>query len=94
MRARSPYVGSSPSAIDLAEYAGLKLATILAGDGGPLRRPLLAEGDIIVVRGDAAVVGALASDELLAFRSEDATADVADTLFNIAQKAAIVRPVT
>ncbi len=81
VRPRSPYVGSPPAAVDLAEYAGLTLVTILAGDGGPLRRAALAEGDILIVRGDAATVGGLASDKLLAFRSEDAPAGAADTLF-------------
>ena len=66
----------------MTEYAGLTLVTILAGDGGPLRRAALAEGDILIVRGDAATVGGLASDKLLAFRSEDASAGAADTLFN------------
>jgi di/tricarboxylate transporter len=80
VRSRSPYVGSPPAVADLTEYAGLTLVTILAGDGGPLRRAALAEGDILIVRGAAATVGGLASDKLLAFRSEDAGA--ADTLFN------------
>lgn len=82
VRSRSPYVGSPPAVADLAEYAGLTLVTILASDGGPLRRAALAEGDILIVRGDAATVGGLASDKLLAFRSEDAPAGAADTLFN------------
>ena len=82
VRSRSPYVGSPPAVVDLAEYAGLTLVVILAGNGGPLRKPVLSEGDILIVRGDAATVGGLASDKLLAFRSEDAPADVADTLFN------------
>lgn len=82
VRSRSPYVGSPPAVVDLAEYAGLTLVTILAGDGGPLRRAALAEGDILIVRGDAATVGGLASEKLLAFRSEDAPAGAADTLFN------------
>jgi hypothetical protein len=55
---------------------------MLAGDGGPLRRPTLAVGDILIVRGDAATAGALASDKLLACRLEDAPAGAADTLFN------------
>jgi di/tricarboxylate transporter len=82
VRSHSPYVGSPLEVVNLAEYAGLTLVTILAGDGGPPRRPALAEGDVLIVRGDAATVGALASDKLLAFRSEDAPADVADMLFN------------
>jgi di/tricarboxylate transporter len=82
VRSRSPYVGSPPAVADLTDYAGLTLVTILGGDGGPLRRAALAEGDILIVRGDAATVGSLASDKLLAFRSEDAFAGAADTLFN------------
>jgi di/tricarboxylate transporter len=81
VRPRSPYVGSPPAAVDLAEYAGLRLVAILAGDGGPLRRAALAEGDILIVGGDAATAGGLASDKLLAFRSEDAPTGAADTLF-------------
>jgi di/tricarboxylate transporter len=81
VRPRSPYVDSPPAAVDLAEYAGLTLVAILAGDGGPPRRAALAEGDILIVRGDAVTVGGLASDKLLAFRSEDAPAGAADTLF-------------
>ena len=58
------------SAVDLTDYAGLTLVAIQAGDGsGRLRRPALAEGDILIVRGDAETVGGLASDKLLAFRS-------------------------
>jgi di/tricarboxylate transporter len=94
VRSRSPYVGSPPAVVDLAEYAGLTLVTILAGDGGPLRRPLLAEGDVIVVRGDVAAAGDLASDKLLAFRSDDAPADAAETLFNRSSGLAevVIRP--
>ena len=72
-----------PTAIDLTNYAGLTLVAIQAGDGsGRLRRPKLAEGDILIVRGAAETVGGLASDNLLAFRAEDAPDDVAETLFN------------
>jgi di/tricarboxylate transporter len=83
LRARSPYVDASPSAVDLTDYTGLTLVSIQAGDGsGRLRRATLAEGDILIVRGDAETVGGLASDKLLAFRTEDAPTDVAETLFN------------
>jgi len=82
VRLRSPYVGSPPAAINLGEYASLTLVAILAGDGGPLRRPELAEGDVLIVRGDAATVGTLASDKLLAIRSEDAADHTEDALFN------------
>ena len=83
LRGRSPYVGASPTAVDLTDYKGLTLVAIQSGDGsGRLRRPTLAEGDILIVRGDAETAGGLASDKLLAFRTEDAPKDVAETLFN------------
>jgi di/tricarboxylate transporter len=37
---------------------------------------------MLLVRGDAATAGTLAADKLLAFRSEDASSDVAAALFN------------
>jgi hypothetical protein len=83
VRSRSPYVGSPSSGVDLTDYPGLTLVTIQAGDGGgPLRRPIIAEGDTLIVRGNAETVGGLASVKLLGFRSGDAPADVADALFN------------
>ena len=83
VRARSPYIGAAPAAIDLTDYPGLTLVAIQAGDGsGRLRRPALAEGDILIVRGNAETAGGLASDNLLAFRAEDAPTDVAETLFD------------
>jgi di/tricarboxylate transporter len=82
VRTHSPYVGSPPAAVELAKYNGLTLVAILAGEGGPLRGATLAAGDILIVRGDAVTAGSLAADKLLAFRSEDAPVDVADTLFN------------
>jgi hypothetical protein len=64
-------------------YAGLTLVAVQSGDGrGRVRRPLLAGGDILILRGDVETVGGLASDRLLAFRTEVALADVAQTLFN------------
>jgi di/tricarboxylate transporter len=81
IRPHSPYVGAPPAAVDLSGYAGLSLVAIQSGDGGgPIRRPALAAGDIVILRGDAETVGALASDQVLAFRTDEG--DVADTLFN------------
>ena len=83
VRSSSPYLGAPASAVDLAAYPGLSLKAIQAGDtGGPLARATLAEDDVLIVRGDAATVGALATDRHLSFRSEDAVDDVAATLFN------------
>ena len=83
MGPRSSYVGAPQTAIDLQEYPGISLVGIQAGDGsGPLRRPTLAAGDILVVRGNAEMAASLASDKILAFRSEVVPDDAADILFN------------
>jgi di/tricarboxylate transporter len=82
VRPRSPYVGAPRAAVELASYPGLSLIAIQAGDDRGPRRSALAEGDMLIVRGDAASAGALAADKLLAFRSEDAGSDVVDALFN------------
>ena len=51
--------------------------------GKPLAREVLAEGDLIVVRGDRIAAGRLATGQHLAFRSEEEGAGgVAETLFN------------
>jgi di/tricarboxylate transporter len=82
IRAHSPYVGSQLGAVDLSEHAGLVLVAIQTGDGsGQRRRPALAEGDIITVRGDAQSDAHLAFEQRLAFRAEGAD-DVTETLFN------------
>ena len=78
----SPYVGSPPTDMDLKDYAGLTLVTVQAGDGGAGAAAAIAAGDILIVRGDAEAVGRLASDKVLAFRSEEAPGDVTETLFN------------
>ncbi len=67
---RSPYVGFASGGVDLADYPGLTLVAIQAGDGtGRVRRPALADGDVLIVRGDAETAASLASDKLLAFRA-------------------------
>ena len=72
VRATSSYLGAAAAAVDLSAYPGLTLVAIQAGDtGGPLKRPTLAEGDVLIVRGDAATVGALAVDRHLGFRAEN-----------------------
>jgi di/tricarboxylate transporter len=83
VRAGSPYVGAPRTAADLTNYPGMTLVGVQdGGEGGPLGRPTLAEGDLLIVRGDAETAGQLAADKILAFRSEGATDDVGDTLFN------------
>ena len=83
VRSGSPYVGSPADAVDLKDYPGLTLVGVQVGDGGgALRRSAIADGDVLVVRGDAATATGLAGDRSLAFRSEDAAGDVGDALFN------------
>jgi di/tricarboxylate transporter len=83
IRASSPYVGAPAERVELGAYDGLTLVSVQAADGsGRVRRPALAEGDLLVVRGDADAAGALASDKHLAFRTADAPDDVTGTLFN------------
>jgi di/tricarboxylate transporter len=83
VRSGSPYLGAQPSAVTFQDYPGLTLVSIQEGrEGGPLRRPTLAEGDRLIVRGGAEIVARLAADKGLALRSEDGVEDAADTLFN------------
>jgi di/tricarboxylate transporter len=83
VRSTSPYVGAPRSEVDLRDYAGFSLVGVQEGDGGrPLARPTLAEGDALLVRGDAQAVGRLATDKHLAVQSEQGGDGVAETLFN------------
>jgi di/tricarboxylate transporter len=83
LRPASPHVGAPSAAVDLDGYPGLNLlANQAGGEGGPPRRPHLAEGDVLIVRGDAETAASLAADKVLAFRTEEAAGDVADTLFS------------
>ena len=77
VRETSPYVGMSRDAIDLGEYPGLSLVSVQGGRAG---RTTLAEGDVLLLRGDAEAAGRLATDKHLAVRSEEG--GVAETLFN------------
>lgn len=83
VRASSPYVGASPSGIDLSAHPGLQLVAIQEGEtAGPLRRILVAEGDHLLVRGEADTAAAFAAQLHLAFRDEKAAGQGQDTLFN------------
>jgi di/tricarboxylate transporter len=83
VRSSSPYVGAARDAVDLKNYAGLSLVAIQEGEGGkPLARPNLAEGDMLLVRGDAQAAAQLATDKHLAFRAEKESGGLADALFN------------
>ena len=84
VRATCPYVGQPAASIDLAAFPGLQLVAIQEGDSaGPLRRNAIAEGDHILLRGDAEVAANFAATMHLAFRDESAAAGAGEeTLFN------------
>ncbi|WP_274628147.1 SLC13 family permease [Arvimicrobium flavum] len=82
VRRTSPLAGSPPSAIDLADYPELKLVAVQEGDSAaPLRRPIVAEGDYLLLRGDSVSAAAFAGEKHLAFREEAKSAGE-ETLFN------------
>lgn len=80
VRANSPFVGAKPQAIDLSDYPGLQLVSVQEGETAePLRKAIVAEGDHLLVRGEATAAAAFAGDKHLSFR-EDAPGE--ETLFN------------
>ena len=83
VRASSPFVGAPSSGVDLSAHPGLQLVAIQEGEtAGPLRRPLVAEGDHLLIRGEGDAAAALAAQMHLAFRDEKAAGQGEDTLFN------------
>jgi di/tricarboxylate transporter len=82
VRATCPYVGSASASVDLSAYPGLQLVAIQEGESaGPLRRATIAEGDHLLLRGDAEAAANFAADKHLAFR-EEADGQGEETLFN------------
>ncbi|KRE16226.1 citrate transporter [Bosea sp. Root483D1] len=82
VRATCPYVGQASAGIDLGSWSGLQLVAIQDGDtAGPLRRTTIAEGDHLLLRGDAEAAANFAAQMHLAFR-EEGTGDSEETLFN------------
>jgi di/tricarboxylate transporter len=83
VRASSPIVGVPSSGIDLSAHPKLQLVAIQEGEtAGPLRRPLVAEGDHLLIRGESEAAAAFAAQMHLAFRDEKAAGQGEDTLFN------------
>ena len=83
LRAASPWIGMAREAIDLAAWPGLNLVSVQGGDDGrPVHGRPLAEGDRVIVRGDAEAASRLAADRQLAFRDAAAAESVAETFFN------------
>jgi di/tricarboxylate transporter len=83
VRPSSPLIGTAPTAIDLAAYPGLSLIGSQTGaTGRPLTRAAIAEGDTLILRGEADAAASFANDQHLSFGAGEAEAGVADTLFN------------
>lgn len=84
VRATCPYIGQPSSVIDLSAYPGLQFVAVQDGkDGGPLRRGTIAEGDHVLLRGDAEAAANLSVEMHLAFRDEGAASGQGEeTLFN------------
>lgn len=83
VRPTSPYVGKAKAELELKDYPGLTLVALLEGDrAAPLQRDRIAEGDLILVRGDAEAAGRLAAEMHLAVREDDGAGSVADVLMN------------
>ncbi|PTM39609.1 SLC13 family permease [Bosea sp. 124] len=84
VRVTCPYVGQPASVIDLSAYPGLQFVALQEGESaGPLRRGTIAEGDHILLRGEAEAAANFAAALHLAFRDESAAAgEGEETLFN------------
>ena len=83
VRANSPFVGASSSTIDLGTYPELQLVAVQEGEtASPLRRVVIAEGDHLLLRGDAESAALFAAEKHLAFREKAAVGQGEETLFN------------
>ncbi|MBV8846789.1 MAG: SLC13 family permease [Bryobacterales bacterium] len=82
VRPHSPYVGLSPSSIDVKDYPGLTLVSVQVAEEPYFTTPLVAAGDFVIVSGEAKAARNLAADKILGFRSEQAAADVGEALVN------------
>lgn len=83
VRSTSPYVGVPRADLDLKDHADLHLVALLDGrTATPLERAEIAEGDLVLVRGEAEAAGRLALDMHLGVREDEATGSVADVLLS------------
>ncbi|CAM5486789.1 hypothetical protein AFEL58S_03390 [Afipia felis] len=83
VRATSPYIGKSRAEVDLKNYGGLHLVALLDGrDSTPLEREDIAEGDMVLVRGEAEAAGRFALEMHLAVREEGGEGSVSDLLLS------------
>lgn len=83
VRSKSPLIGKTTGDIELTRYPGVSILGLLGEEDVDLMREPASEGNHLLVRGDARVVGRLASDLHLAIRESLAESQgIANTLFN------------
>ena len=82
VRASSPYIGTAPTSVDITDHPGLTLMVVQdGGSASPLRRPVIAEGDYLLLRGDAESAALLATEMHLAIRDDGLAGGAEETLF-------------
>ena len=84
VRPESRLVGTDRAALDLADRPGLSLLTLARSDTGAPRLDAIAAGDVLLVRGDAEAVAALAADLTLGLRDDVDAGPVERSLFHAA----------
>jgi di/tricarboxylate transporter len=83
VRKTSPLIGKPLSALEGVLPETMRLVSAQEGDSGNvLSRATIEEGDHLLIAGPAEDAAALGAAQHLAFRLEDAAADVQDALFN------------
>ena len=83
VKAGSPYAGVRQDAVNLADYPEVSVVAFQAANGGgPLLRPVIEAGDVLLMRGDADAIGKLASHKQLAIQPHAPGDDITNTLFN------------
>jgi len=83
VRGTSPYIGKPAAALDASDFSGLQLVAVHDGESGsPLRRPAMAEGDYLLLKGEAEAAATLAVKMHLALRDDESAGRGEDVLFN------------
>ncbi|MCF1741988.1 SLC13 family permease [Paradevosia shaoguanensis] len=83
VRATSQFIGADPKTFVLPSGSGVQLVAIQEGSTAqPLHRRAIAEGDHLLIRGEAEAAAVLAADTHLAFRDEQDSGGGEKTLFN------------
>jgi di/tricarboxylate transporter len=83
VRDESPLIGTERRAVDLSDRPGILLVTMRAGDGpGEARLGAVRSGDVLLVRGAAEDVAALASDLALSPHDLGDAGTIESTVFN------------